>query len=203
MTSSAGPGLSLMAEFAGLGYYAEVPAVVFDIQRCGPSTGLPTRTGQQDILSTALLSHGDSKHPLLIPSSIAECYSMAMDAFDLAERLQTPVFVMSDLDLGMNYWMSEPLDYPDRPLDRAAPRYRDAQADRRVRPLQGRRWRRHPVPDRAAGRHARLLRERVRTQRARDVQRARRRLRQQPDPPGTQVRHCPHARTQTCRRVDR
>ena len=118
MTSSAGPGLSLMAEFAGLGYYAEVPAVVFDIQRCGPSTGLPTRTGQQDILSTALLSHGDSKHPLLIPSSIAECYSMAMDAFDLAERLQTPVFVMSDLDLGMNYWMSEPLDYPDRPLDR-------------------------------------------------------------------------------------
>ena len=118
MTSTAGPGMSLMAEFTGLGYYAEVPAVVFDIQRAGPSTGLPTRTGQQDILSTAVLSHGDTKHPMLLPASVNECYTMAMEAFDLAERLQTPVFVMSDLDLGMNSWMSKPFDYPSKPFDR-------------------------------------------------------------------------------------
>jgi 2-oxoglutarate ferredoxin oxidoreductase subunit alpha len=107
-----------MSEFAGLGYYAEVPAVIFDIQRVGPSTGLPTRTAQGDILATALLSHGDTRHPLLLPASVGECYSMAMEAFDLAERLQTPVFVMSDLDLGMNMWMSDPFPYPERPLDR-------------------------------------------------------------------------------------
>jgi 2-oxoglutarate ferredoxin oxidoreductase subunit alpha len=118
MTSTAGPGVSLMAEFTGLGYYAEVPAVVFDVQRVGPSTGLPTRTAQPDILSTAVLSHGDTKHPLLIPASVEECYTMAMDAFDLAERLQTPVFVMSDLDLGMNNWMAQPFTYPTKPLDR-------------------------------------------------------------------------------------
>ncbi|HEY6359911.1 MAG TPA: 2-oxoacid:acceptor oxidoreductase subunit alpha [Vicinamibacterales bacterium] len=118
MTSTAGPGVSLMAEFTGLGYYAEVPAVIFDVQRVGPSTGLPTRTAQQDILATAVLSHGDTKHPMLLPASAAECYSMAMDAFDLAERLQTPVFVMSDLDLGMNNWMADPFEYPTKPLDR-------------------------------------------------------------------------------------
>jgi 2-oxoglutarate ferredoxin oxidoreductase subunit alpha len=118
MTSTAGPGMSLMAEFTGLGYYAEVPAVIFDIQRVGPSTGLPTRTGQQDILSTAVLSHGDTKHPMLLPASVAECYTMSMEAFDLAERLQTPVFVMSDLDLGMNTWMSKPFDPPSRTIDR-------------------------------------------------------------------------------------
>jgi len=116
MTSTSGPGISLMAEFAGLGYYVEVPAVIFDIQRVGPSTGLPTRTAQQDILSTAVLSHGDTKHPMLLPASPVECYQMAMDAFDLAERLQTPVFVMSDLDLGMNTWMSPPFEYPRRPF---------------------------------------------------------------------------------------
>jgi 2-oxoglutarate ferredoxin oxidoreductase subunit alpha len=118
MTSSAGPGISLMSEFTGLGYYAEIPAVIFDVQRCGPSTGLPTRTGQQDILSTALLSHGDTKHPLLLPASVAECYTMAMDAFDLAEQMQTPVFVMSDLDLGMNTWMAQPFEYPAKPITR-------------------------------------------------------------------------------------
>lgn len=118
MTSTSGPGISLMAEFAGLGYYAEVPAVIFDIQRVGPSTGLPTRTAQQDILSTAVLSHGDTKHPMLLPASPVECYQMAMEAFDLAERLQTPVFVMSDLDLGMNTWMSPPFEYPTKPFDR-------------------------------------------------------------------------------------
>ena len=142
MTSTAGPGISLMAEFTGLGYYAEVPAVIFDVQRVGPSTGLPTRTAQPDILSTAVLSHGDTKHPLLIPASVDECYTMAMDAFDLAERLQTPVFVMSDLDLGMNNWMAQPFTYPTKPLDRgkrldaetlkrigAFARYRDVDGD--------------------------------------------------------------------------
>jgi 2-oxoglutarate ferredoxin oxidoreductase subunit alpha len=118
MTSSAGPGISLMSEFTGLGYYAEIPAVIFDVQRCGPSTGLPTRTGQQDILSTAVLSHGDTKHPLLLPCSVTECYTMAMDAFDIAEQMQTPVFVMSDLDLGMNTWMAKPFEYPTKPLKR-------------------------------------------------------------------------------------
>jgi 2-oxoglutarate ferredoxin oxidoreductase subunit alpha len=118
MTATSGPGISLMAEFAGLGYYAEIPAVVFDIQRVGPSTGLPTRTAQGDILAAAQLSHGDTRHPLLIPSSVSEIYEMAIQAFDLAERLQTPVFVMSDLDLGMNTWMSEPFAYPAAPIDR-------------------------------------------------------------------------------------
>jgi 2-oxoglutarate ferredoxin oxidoreductase subunit alpha len=118
MTSTSGPGISLMSEFSGLAYYAEVPGVVFDIQRVGPSTGLPTRTAQQDVLSTAVLSHGDTKQILLIPASVHECYTMAMDAFDLAERFQTLVFVMSDLDLGMNTWMADPFEYPDAPLDR-------------------------------------------------------------------------------------
>jgi 2-oxoglutarate ferredoxin oxidoreductase subunit alpha len=118
MTSTAGPGISLMAEFVGLGYYAEVPGVIFDIQRVGPSTGLPTRTSQGDILSTGVLSHGDTQHPLLFPSSVQECYTMAVVAFDLAEELQTPVFVMSDLDLGMNIWMSDPFPYPEKPLRR-------------------------------------------------------------------------------------
>ncbi len=118
MTSTSGPGISLMSEFAGLAYYAEVPAVVFDIQRVGPSTGLPTRTAQGDILFAAINSHGDTKHVLLLPSSMTECFDMAADAFDLSERLQSIVFVMSDLDLGMNTWMSEPFIYPAKPLDR-------------------------------------------------------------------------------------
>jgi 2-oxoglutarate ferredoxin oxidoreductase subunit alpha len=118
MTATAGPGISLMAEFAGLSYYAEVPGVVWDIQRVGPSTGLPTRTSQGDILSTAFLSHGDTKNILLLPCSVAECFSMAQDAFNLAEQFQTLVFVMSDLDLGMNNWMSDPFEYPKAPIDR-------------------------------------------------------------------------------------
>jgi 2-oxoglutarate ferredoxin oxidoreductase subunit alpha len=118
MTATAGPGISLMAEFTGLAYYSEVPAVVWDIQRVGPSTGLPTRTSQGDILSTAVLSHGDTKHILLVPNSPEECFTMAQDAFDLAEQFQTPVFVMSDLDLGMNNWMSDPFQYPEKPLQR-------------------------------------------------------------------------------------
>ncbi len=118
MTATAGPGISLMSEFAGLGYYAEIPAVIFDVQRVGPSTGLPTRTAQGDVLSTAFLSHGDTQHVLLFPGTVEECFTMAVDAFDLAERLQTPVFVLTDLDLGMNVWMSDPFPYPERPLDR-------------------------------------------------------------------------------------
>jgi 2-oxoglutarate/2-oxoacid ferredoxin oxidoreductase subunit alpha len=118
MTATAGPGISLMSEFIGLGYYAEIPAVIYDVQRVGPSTGLPTRTMQGDLLSNALLSHGDTRHPMFFPCSPEECFSMSMEAFDLAEQFQTPVFVMTDLDLGMNNWMAEPFAYPDKPLNR-------------------------------------------------------------------------------------
>jgi len=112
-TPTAGPGISLMSEFVGLAYYAEVPAVFFDVQRTGPSTGMPTRTQQADLLSTAYLSHGDTKHILLIPANPEECFTMARDAFDLAERFQTPVFVMMDLDIGMNDWMCRRLSWDD------------------------------------------------------------------------------------------
>src|SRR6202167_3487893 len=118
MTSTSGPGISLMAEFSGLGYFAEIPGVIFDVQRTGPSTGMPTRTSQADLLSTAFLSHGDTKHVVLLPGSVKECFDLSYAAFDLAERLQTPVFVLTDLDLGMNNWMSEPFQYPEKPLDR-------------------------------------------------------------------------------------
>ena len=118
MTSTSGPGISLMSEFAGLGYYAEIPAVIWDIQRVGPSTGLPTRTAQGDVISTALLSHGDTRHILLFPSSVEECFTFAGEAFELAEQFQTPIFVLSDLDLGMNNWMSDPFPYPEKPIHR-------------------------------------------------------------------------------------
>ncbi|HSB16702.1 MAG TPA: 2-oxoacid:acceptor oxidoreductase subunit alpha [Bryobacteraceae bacterium] len=118
VTATSGPGISLMAEFTGLGYYAEVPAVIFDVQRVGPSTGLPTRTMQGDLLSTAVLSHGDTQHPMLLPSSPEECFTMAGTAFNLAEYFQTPVFVMTDLDLGMNNWMSDAFPYPTEPIRR-------------------------------------------------------------------------------------
>jgi len=118
MTATAGPGISLMAEFTGLAYYVEVPAVIWDIQRVGPSTGLPTRTSQGDLISTAFLSHGDTRHIMLFPNSMIECFTMAQEAFDLAEHFQTPVFVMSDLDLGMNNWMSDPFPYPEKPINR-------------------------------------------------------------------------------------
>jgi len=118
MTATSGPGISLMAEFAGLGYFAELPGVIFDIQRVGPSTGLPTRTAQADLLTIAYLSHGDTKHVMLLPGSVRECFEFAQAAFDLTEYLQTPVFVLSDLDLGMNNWMSEPFEYPEKPLNR-------------------------------------------------------------------------------------
>jgi len=118
MTSTSGPGISLMAEFAGLGYFAEVPGVIFDIQRVGPSTGMPTRTMQGDLLAIAYLSHGDTRHVMLLPASVNECYKFSMEAFELAEQLQTPIFVLSDLDLGMNNWMSEPFAYPEKPINR-------------------------------------------------------------------------------------
>ncbi|HET8723535.1 MAG TPA: 2-oxoacid:acceptor oxidoreductase subunit alpha [Anaeromyxobacteraceae bacterium] len=118
MTATSGPGISLMSEFAGLGYYAEIPGVVFDVQRVGPSTGLPTRTAQGDVISTALLSHGDTQQILILPGSVEECFSLSVEAFDVAERFQTPVFVLTDLDLGMNNWMAEPFAYPERPIDR-------------------------------------------------------------------------------------
>jgi 2-oxoglutarate ferredoxin oxidoreductase subunit alpha len=118
MTSTSGPGISLMAEFAGYGYYTELPGVIFDIQRVGPSTGLPTRTAQGDLSFVYGLSHGDTQFPVLLPGSVGECYEFAQLAFDLAERLQMPLFVLSDLDLGMNNWMSDPFSYPDKPWDR-------------------------------------------------------------------------------------
>jgi 2-oxoglutarate ferredoxin oxidoreductase subunit alpha len=118
MTTTSGPGISLMAEFVGLGYYAEIPGVFVDVQRVGPSTGLPTRTMQGDVSFAYTLSHGDTRHPVLLPGSVLECYEFMERAFDLAEQLQTPVFVLSDLDLGMNLWMTEPLTYPEQGFDR-------------------------------------------------------------------------------------
>ena len=112
-TATSGPGISLMSEFLGLAYFAEIPAVVWDIQRSGPSTGMPTRTQQGDLISAAYASHGDTKHPLLFPASAKECFDFAADALDLADRLQTPVLVLSDLELGMNENLSEPLEWDD------------------------------------------------------------------------------------------
>jgi 2-oxoglutarate ferredoxin oxidoreductase subunit alpha len=118
VTATSGPGLSLMAEFLSLAYYAEVPSVVWDIQRVGPSTGLPTRTSQGDVGFAYTIGHGDTKHVLLLPSSIEECFEFGYKAHDLADTLQTPVLVMSDLDIGMNNWMGKPFEYPGEPLRR-------------------------------------------------------------------------------------
>ncbi len=112
MTTTAGPGISLMSEFVGFGYYAEIPGVIFDVQRVGPSTGLPTRTAQGDIISAAWCSHGDKEHLVLLPGGPEECYEFARISFDFAEQFQTPVFVLLDLDLGMNFWMADPPSYP-------------------------------------------------------------------------------------------
>src|SRR5262249_18351470 len=118
MTSTSGPGISLMAEFSGLAYYAEVPVVIFDIQRIGPSTGLPTRTSQADLGFVYTLSHGDTKHLVLLPGTVEECFEFAQQAFDLADRFQTPVCVLPCLDLGMNLWMTKPFQSPEAPFDR-------------------------------------------------------------------------------------
>jgi 2-oxoglutarate ferredoxin oxidoreductase subunit alpha len=113
-TATSGPGISLMNEFLGLAYYAEVPAVIFDIQRVGPSTGMPTRTQQCDIMECAYASHGDTRHVCLYPANPEECFYMAVQAFDLTERLQTPVMVLSDIDIGMNDWMCRDLKWDDQ-----------------------------------------------------------------------------------------
>jgi 2-oxoglutarate/2-oxoacid ferredoxin oxidoreductase subunit alpha len=118
MTSTSGPGLSLMTEFFGMAYAAEVPVVIWDVTRVGPSTGLPTRTSQGDLTMMYFLGHGDTNNVILLPNDPYECFEFGWKAFDLAERLQTPVCVMSDLDLGMNQWMTKPFDYPDTPMDR-------------------------------------------------------------------------------------
>ena len=141
-TATAGPGISLMSELAGLAYFAEIPAVIVDVQRMGPSTGLPTRTCQGDMLSAYYLSHGDCKHVLLIPGNVTESYEFCMESLNLAEHLQTLVFVMTDLDLGMNNWMSDPFEHPKTPIKRgkvlnaedlakngAFARYRDVDGD--------------------------------------------------------------------------
>jgi 2-oxoglutarate/2-oxoacid ferredoxin oxidoreductase subunit alpha len=118
MTSTSGPGMSLMTEFAGLAYFAEVPIVIWDVQRMGPSTGLPTRTSQGDLTFVANMGHGDIESLILLPGSINECFEFGWRAFDIAERIQTPVYVLSDIDFGMNQWMAEPFEYPDTPMDR-------------------------------------------------------------------------------------
>ncbi len=118
MTSTSGPGISLMTENIGLAYFAEIPVVIWDVQRVGPSTGLPTRTAQCDLSMIYYLGHGDINHVILIPGSVNECFEFGWKAFDLAERYQTPVFVLSDLDLGMNQWITQKFAYPDRPIDR-------------------------------------------------------------------------------------
>ncbi|MEJ2289572.1 MAG: 2-oxoacid:acceptor oxidoreductase family protein, partial [Deinococcales bacterium] len=141
LTATSGPGISLMAEYVGLGYFAEVPAVIWDVQRVGPSTGLPTRTSQGDLGFAYRLGHGDTRHPVLLPSSIEEAFELGYKALDLADTLQTPIFVLSDLDLGMNNWMGEPFAYPEGPIqrgkvltaeeveERGFARYRDVDGD--------------------------------------------------------------------------
>lgn len=118
MTSTSGPGLSLMTEFSGLAYYSEVPVVIWDVQRIGPSTGLPTRTSQGDLTFVNFLGHGDTQQIVLLPGNVNECFEFGWRAFDIAERMQAPVFVLSDLDMGMNQWMSQPFKYPGEPMQR-------------------------------------------------------------------------------------
>jgi 2-oxoglutarate ferredoxin oxidoreductase subunit alpha len=118
LTATSGPGISLMTEFVGLAYFAEIPVVIIDVQRMGPSTGLPTRTSQGDITKLHLLGHGDCRHVVLIPGSVGECFSFAVEALDLAQQFQTPIFMATDLDMGMNLWLSDPFEYPEKPINR-------------------------------------------------------------------------------------
>lgn len=118
ITGTSGPGISLMTEFIGLAYFAEIPVTVVDVQRMGPSTGLPTRTSQGDVVKLHTLGHGDCRHIVLIPGSVGECYTLTVEAMDLAQQFQTPVFVATDLDLGMNLWLTDPFPYPEKPLQR-------------------------------------------------------------------------------------
>ncbi len=118
MTSTSGPGFSLMTEYAGLAHFAEVPVVIWNVQRVGPSTGLPTRTAQGDLTFAYFMGHGDTNFIILLPGSVHECFEFGWKAFDIAERIQTPVFILSDLDFGMNQWMTKPFAYPNTPVDR-------------------------------------------------------------------------------------
>ena len=118
LTSTSGPGISLMTEYMSLAYFAEVPVVVWDVQRVGPSTGLPTRTGQSDLILNYYLGHGDTRQLIIIPSTVTECFEFGWKAFDFADQFQTPVIILSDLDLGMNLWMTKAFEYPDKPIDR-------------------------------------------------------------------------------------
>jgi 2-oxoglutarate ferredoxin oxidoreductase subunit alpha len=141
-TATSGPGISLMSEFLGLAYFAEIPVVLFDIQRGGPSTGMPTRTQQSDVIAAAYASHGDTKQVLLFPADPHECFSLGAVAFDLAERLQTPVLVMSDLDIGMNEWVTDPFAWDDaKPHDRG--KVLDAEALERFKEVKGSEWGRY------------------------------------------------------------
>ncbi|NPA31359.1 MAG: 2-oxoacid:acceptor oxidoreductase subunit alpha [Chloroflexi bacterium] len=144
MTSTSGPGISLMAEAVGLAYYAEVPVVLVDVQRVGPSTGLPTRTQQGDITFTYFLSHGDTEHIMLFPANINEAFEYGWRALDIAERLQAPIFVLMDLDLGMNHWMGQPFEYPDQPMDRGKVLWEE---DLKKWAEEGRRWCRYEDVD--------------------------------------------------------
>ena len=200
-TATSGPGLSLMQEFLGLSYFAEVPAVIFDVQRGGPSTGMPTRTQQSDILSAAYASHGDTKHILLFPEDPAEAFEFGALAFDLADRLQTPILVMLDLDIGMNKHLSGPFAWDDsRKYDRgkvmtaAEPRCRQG-----FRPLSRCRWRRYSLPhlSRHASKSRLLLYPRLHARPLCPLHRGRRRLCRQHGAAVTQIRNgkeaCPAA----------
>ncbi len=171
-TPTSGPGISLMNEFLGFAYFTELPAVVFDVQRVGPSTGMPTRTQQADILSAAFASHGDTKHVLLFPRDPRECFELAVKAFDLADRLQTPVIVLSDLDIGMNDWMCKELEWdPSYQAGSRQGAQRGAARKRQELPSLSRRGRRRYSLSHAARRASarRVLRPRVRTQSIRRV----------------------------------
>jgi 2-oxoglutarate/2-oxoacid ferredoxin oxidoreductase subunit alpha len=196
LTATSGPGISLMAEFTGLAYFAEVPAVIWNVQRVGPSTGMPTRTSQGDLAFTYTLGHGDTAHVVLLPSSIEECFEFGWRAFDLADELQTPVFVLSDLDLGMNTWMGEPFAYPDGPLRRGKVLSAEDVEAARLRALRGPRGRRHRLAH-AAGQPAPaggLLRPGHEPQRPRRVQRALGRLGREHGAPRAQARDGPARR---------
>ena len=191
-TATSGPGISLMQEFLGLAYFAEIPAVLFDVQRAGPSTGMPTRTQQCDIISCAYASHGDTKHVLLFPEDPTEAFEFGAQAFDLADRLQTPIFVMLDLDIGMNHRLCRPLDLGRRAQIR--PRQGDDRRDARrrqgFRPLSRRRRRRHPLPhlSRHAPDQGRLLHPRHLARPLCALHRGRRALRRQHAAAAAQVR---------------
>ena len=194
LTATAGPGISLMTEFVGLAYFAEIPVVIIDVQRMGPSTGLPTRTSQGDILKLHLLGHGDCRHIVLIPGSVGECYSMTVEALDLAQQFQTPVFIATDLDLGMNLWLTDPFEYPEKPIAaRQGALRRGPRAARPVRALPRRRRRRRLLPDdpRHRAPAGGLLHPGHRPQREVGLQRTARGLEEEPRPPGPEARDGP------------